>query len=78
MSNTNESPFAWRDMKDAPKDRAILATIQESNGVAVRVVYHQPYGNRNWRSLTGQRIAPGCVLAWMEMPGGLNLSLGTH
>lgn len=60
--------WAWREMKDAPKDCDILATVQEANGVAVRVVFYQPHGNRDWRSLTGQRIAPGCMLAWMPMP----------
>jgi len=63
------APSAWREMKDAPKDRDILATIQEVNGVAVRVVFYQPYHTgRDWRSITGQRIAPGCMLAWMPMP----------
>lgn len=63
------SPFAWREMKDAPKDCDILATVQEANGVAVRVVFYQPYhAGRDWRSITGQRIAPGCMLAWMPMP----------
>ncbi|MFA7266033.1 MAG: hypothetical protein WC054_06940 [Candidatus Nanopelagicales bacterium] len=62
------SPCPWREMKDAPRDRDILATVQEANGVSVRVVFYQPHENRDWRSITGQRIAPGCMLAWMPMP----------
>jgi hypothetical protein len=58
----------WLQMSEAPGDRDILVTVQEANGIAVRVCFYQPHGNREWRSITGQRIAPGCALAWMPLP----------
>lgn len=61
------SPFAWKPMADAPHDRDILLTVQGANGVRVCIGWFQD-GYGQWRTITGQRIPPGCALAWMNLP----------
>ena len=58
----------WLPMAEAPKDRDILMSVQETTSIKVVIAWYQPRGDRQWRTITGQWINVGCALAWMHKP----------